>query len=169
MESTEEMGHPWWNYNWNQELLPWMEWASTEDIVTVNLIIIYGHFIILTMSFLLVLYYYPVCIIITFLFHWKRLPQSSFWIPDFVQIIGQWGSPAVGKWNSCRETILSLPYKTHVLSSPLIPFKLMVRPWSPAPTPFYPSSCTSFTSNFAQVGVFVKFPTEFYLFPFLQF
>jgi hypothetical protein len=65
-----EMGHPGLNQDWNQDLLPWMEWASAEDIVTVHFIIIYGHFVILFDVIFIVLNYNPVT------FPLKTLPKS---------------------------------------------------------------------------------------------
>jgi hypothetical protein len=44
MKSTEEIDHPGQNQDWNQELLPWMEWAYAEDIVTVHFIIINSQY-----------------------------------------------------------------------------------------------------------------------------
>ncbi len=46
IESIEEMGNPGRNQDWNQEPLPYIEWASVEDAAIVHFKIIYDCFII---------------------------------------------------------------------------------------------------------------------------
>jgi hypothetical protein len=47
MEPEEEMGLVGWSQDSDQELLPWMEWASVKHIVTVLFITICAHFVII--------------------------------------------------------------------------------------------------------------------------
>ncbi len=78
------------------------------------------------MPFLLVMYYTSIFLQKPIPLIWRsflKISKETFlWIPDCVQMIGQLGNSALGRWDSYRRIVLRklswLPYETHELSSP---------------------------------------------------
>jgi hypothetical protein len=75
-----------------------MEWAVSLLIVTVHLITIYNNFRIL---------YDVIFIDLNYKFYFCPMKYPFLKIPENIQIVRQWGSPAVDRWDSCSGTLLS--------------------------------------------------------------